>query len=347
MSGTDDQGNGVEPLNPRETSVLYGHAEAERALLAAYRGARFPHSWLIGGPVGIGKATLAYRMARFVLAHPDPRAPPVQTATSLQVDADHPVARRIAAQAHGDLLVLERTINEKTNKLYQDIRVDDVRRTVTFFGSTAGEGGWRVAIVDPVDELNPSGANALLKILEEPPRRAVLLLVSHSAARVLPTIRSRCRLLALRPLAAEDVARAVAAAVGGSPDAADIAAASAAADGSVRRALALLDGDALALRNCIMALLEHLPAVDPRALHALGDRLYGTDPVPLAAFVDTVNAWLSLRLTAGEEAPARRAQLAEVWEKVNAAARDADTFNLERKPLVFNVFSWLAEASRG
>jgi DNA polymerase-3 subunit delta' len=271
----------------------------------------------------------------------------VQTATSLQVDADHPVARRIAAQAQGDLLVLERTINEKTNKLYQDIRVDDVRRTVTFFGSTAGEGGWRVAIVDPVDELNPSGANALLKILEEPPRRAVLLLVSHSAARVLPTIRSRCRLLALRPLAAEDVARAVAAAVGGRPDAADIAAASAAADGSVRRALALLDGDALDLRNSIMALLEHLPAVDPRALHALGDRLYGTDPAPLAAFVDTVNAWLSLRLTAGEEAPARRAQLAEVWEKVNAAARDADTFNLERKPLVFNVFSWLAEASRG
>ncbi len=347
MSDTDDEADGVEPPPPRETTVLYGHAEAERALLAAYRGARFPHAWLIGGPAGIGKATLAYRMARFVLAHPDPGAPPVQTAKSLHVDADHPVARRIAAQAQGDLLVLERTVNEKTNKLYQDIRVDDVRRTVTFFGSTAGEGGWRVAIVDPVDELNPSGANALLKVLEEPPRRAVLLLVSHSAARVLPTIRSRCRLLALRPLAADDVARAVAAAIGGSPDAADITAASAVADGSVRRALALLDGDALDLRNRIMALLEGLPAVDPRALHALGDRLYGTDPAPLAAFVDTVNAWLSLRLTAGERAPARLARLAEVWEKVNAAARDADTFNLERKPLVFNVFSWLAEASRG
>src|SRR5205814_7203908 len=175
----------------------------------------FPHSWLIGGPVGIGKATLAYRMARFVLAHPDPRAPLVQTATSLAVDGDHPVARRIAAQAQGDLLVLERTINEKTGKLYQDIRVEDVRRTVGFFGSTPGEGGWRVAIVDSVDELNPSGANALLKVLEEPPRRAVLLLVNHSAARVLPTIRSRCRLLALRPLSAEDVARAAAAALGG------------------------------------------------------------------------------------------------------------------------------------
>jgi DNA polymerase-3 subunit delta' len=271
----------------------------------------------------------------------------VQKATSLHVDADHPVARRIAAQAHGDLLVLERTINEKTNKLRQDIQVDDVRRTVTFFGSTAGEGGWRIAIVDSVDELNREGANALLKILEEPPRRAVLLLISHSAARVLPTIRSRCRLLALRPLPAADVARAAATAIGEDPDAADIRAAAAAADGSVQRALALLDGEALDLRNRITALLERLPAVDPRALHALGDRLSGTDPATLMAFVDSVNAWLSARLDTSEPDSARLARVAEVWEKVNSSARDVETFNLERKPLVFNVFGWLAEASRG
>ena len=286
-------------------------------------------------------------MARFVLAHPDPRTPAVQRATSLQVDADHPVARRIAAQAHGDLLVLERTINEKTNKLRQDIQVDDVRRTVTFFGSTAGEGGWRVAIVDAVDELNREGANALLKVLEEPPRRAVLLLVSHSAARVLPTIRSRCRLLALRPLLATEVARAAATAIGEDAEAANIKAAAAVADGSVRRALALLDGEALDLRSRITALLEQLPAVDPRALHALGDRLYGSDPATLAAFVDTVNAWLSARLSSGEPDRARIVRVAEVWERVNCSARDVETFNLERKPLVFNVFGWLAEASRG
>jgi DNA polymerase-3 subunit delta' len=337
----------IEPPPPRETTVFFGHAHAEQALLAAYRGARFPHAWLIAGPAGIGKATLAYRMARFMLAHPHPPAPQVQSAKSLHVNPDHPVARRIAAQAQGDLLVLERTINEKTGKLRQDIQVDDVRRTVTFFGSTAGEGGWRVAIVDAVDDLNPSGANALLKILEEPPRRAVLLLVSRSAARVLPTMRSRCRVLALRPLAADDVARAVAAASGGRSDAPDIAAASAAADGSVGRALALLEGDALELRNRTVTLLEGLPSVDPRALHALGDQLYGVDPAPLVTFVDTVNAWLSARLTAGEQAPARLARLAEAWEKVNAAARGVEEYNLERKPLVFNVFGWLAEASRG
>jgi DNA polymerase-3 subunit delta' len=344
---SDADAEGVEPRAPRETTVLHGQAEAERALLEAYRGRRFHHAWLIAGPAGIGKATLAYRMARFVLAHPDPRTPAVQRATSLQVDADHPVARRIAAQAHGDLLVLERTINEKTNKLRQDIQVDDVRRTVTFFGSTAGEGGWRVAIVDAVDELNREGANALLKVLEEPPRRAVLLLVSHSAARVLPTIRSRCRLLALRPLLATEVARAAATAIGEDAEAANIKAAAAVADGSVRCALALLDGEALDLRSRITALLEQLPAVDPRALHALGDRLYGSDPATLAAFVDTVNAWLSARLSSGEPDRARIARVAEVWERINCSARDVETFNLERKPLVFNVFGWLAEASRG
>jgi DNA polymerase III subunit delta' len=347
MSEADDAAGDIEPRAPRGTVVLYGHAEAESTLLEAYRSARFPHAWLITGPAGIGKATLAYRLARFILAHPDPRATAVATATSLAVDADHPVARRIAVQAQGDLLVLERTINEKTGKLYQDIRVDDVRRTVTFFGSTPGEGGWRIAIVDTVDELNPSGANALLKVLEEPPRRGVLLLVSHSAARVLPTIRSRCRVLALRPLSAADVGRAAAAALAEEGAAADIAAAAAVADGSVRRALALLDGDALDLRNGIVALLERLPAVDPRALHALGDRLYGTDAATLAAFVDTVNGWLSARLAAGAEDPARLARVAEAWERINHAAGEVDEYNLERKPLVFNVFGWLAEASRG
>ena len=347
MSEVERDSDGVEPRLPRETTVLYGHAEAERALLDAYRSGRFPHAWLLTGPAGIGKATLAYRLARFILAHPDPLAPAVQGASSLEVTADDLVARRIAAQAQGDLLVLERVINEKTGKLFQDIRVDDVRRTVTFFGSTAGEGSWRIAIVDSVDELNPSGANALLKVLEEPPLRAVLLLVSHSTARVLPTIRSRCRLLALRPLSTGDVARAATAALGDEVGAARIAVAAAAADGSVRRALTFLQGDALELRNGIVALLERLPAVDPRALHALGDRLYGTDPATLAAFVDTVNGWLSARLTTAAPDPARLARVADAWEKVNRAAQDVDEYNLERKPLVFNVFGWLAEAARG
>ncbi|MGA3310046.1 MAG: DNA polymerase III subunit delta' [Xanthobacteraceae bacterium] len=331
---------------PRRTEMLFGHADTEAALLAAYRSGRVPHAFLLMGPKGIGKATLAYRMARFVLAHPDPTAPAVQAATSLAVDPRHPVARRMAAQAQGDLLILERTANEK-GVLRQQIAVEQVRRTVSFFGATAGEGGWRIAIVDAVDELNRSGANALLKVLEEPPLRALLLLVCHCAARVPATLRSRCRIMTLRPLAQTDVAAALAAAVGYPSSDPRVEAAAAAADGSVQRALAFLDEGALALRRRALGELDRLPALNANALHALGDALAGADPQPLAAFVDTVNAWLAQRLDRKEDEIGRLARLAEAWERINQAARDAETYNLERKPLVFSVFGLLAEATRG
>jgi DNA polymerase-3 subunit delta' len=343
---SDDEAD-IDVLRPRETGALFGRAEAERTLLEAYKGGRIPHAWLIGGSPGIGKATLAYRLARFVLAHPDPQAPAVQKAASLAVDADHPVARRIAAQAQGDLLVLERLINEDTGKLYTVIRVDDVRRAVPFFGSTAGEGGWRIAIVDAVDNLQREGANALLKVLEEPPARTLLLLVSHAPGRELPTIRSRCRRLLLRSLDAADVARAFAAATGRNADDADVQEVAAASDGSVARALGFLDGPALVLRQRVLELFAQLPDPDPRALHALGDALGGSEPQTLAAFMDMVNGWLSARLS-GDTRPAHQlARTAEVWDKVNRAAREVETYNLERKPLVFAVFGLLAEAARG
>ena len=342
---TDDDEIDEAP-HPRATTGLFGQAPAEAALLAAYRSGRVPHAFLIAGPQGIGKATMAYRMARFVLAHPDPAAADVATATSLFVDAKHPVARRIAAQAQPDLLVIERTLNDK-GVLHKQIAVEDIRKTVAFFGSTAGEGGWRVAIVDAVDELNRSGANALLKVLEEPPQRALLLLVSHSAARVPATLRSRCRILTLRPLGAADVVAALAAATGAAVDDPDLAAAAAAADGSVARARAFLDEGTLTLRRQALDLLDRLPALDARALHALGEALAGTDPGPLAAFVDTVNAWLSQRLAREPNALARAHRLADASESINRAARDAETYNLERKPLIFSVFGLLAEATRG
>jgi DNA polymerase-3 subunit delta' len=341
MSARDDA---IEPLLPRQTQVLFGHSEAEQAFLDAYRAGRMPHAWLIGGPRGIGKATLAYRMARFVLAHAEPAVPAVRRATSLALEPDHPVARRVAAQGHPDLLVVERTVGDN-DKLRTLIAVDDVRRTIGFFGSTAGEGGWRVCIVDAADELNAAGANALLKILEEPPEKALLVVVSHAPGRLLPTIRSRCRRLALRPLSAEDVAWAASAAVGREASGPELERAAAASDGSVARAIELLGGKALDVREKVTALLGKLPAVDPRDLHALGDTL-GRDESSFTAFVDTVRDWLSAKLAA-REAPGRLAAVAEAWERVNRAARDVEVFNLERKPFVFNVFGWLAEASRG
>jgi DNA polymerase-3 subunit delta' len=335
----------AEIPHPRATTVLYGHAEAEQAFLEAYRGGRMPHAWLIGGPRGIGKATLAYRMARFVFAQPDQASPAVRAARSLALPPDDPAVRRVAAQGHSDLLALERTAGE-TGKLRSVIQVDDVRRTIGFFGSTAGEGGWRICIVDAADELNAAGANALLKILEEPPAKSLLLVVTHSPGRLLPTIRSRCRRLALRPLAPEDVARAVADALQRDAGEGDIKAAALAADGSVARALELLGGSALKVREQVNTLLTALPAVDPRSLHALGDAL-GRDENALNAFVDAVRDWLSARVTVKGAEPAHRARMAEAWEKLNAAARDVEIFHLERKPFVFNVFDWLAAASRG
>jgi DNA polymerase-3 subunit delta' len=175
----------------------------------------------------------------------------------------------------------------------------------------------------------------------------LLLLVNNAPGRELPTLRSRCRRLLLRPLDAADVARAVTTATGRSADDPEVQEAADAAEGSVARAISLLDGPAVALRQRVLDLFAQLPDPDPRALHALGDALGGSEPQTLATFMDMVNGWLSARLS-GKPHPARQmARTAEVWEKVNRAAREVETYNLERKPLVFAVFGLLAEAARG
>ncbi len=336
----------LEVRAPRETSVLFGHRAAEATLLEAYRSGRIPHAWLIGGPPGIGKATLAYRMARFVLAHPEPAATEVQGAATLDVDPASATAKHIAGGSHGGLLVLERTLNER-GVLRTAISVEDARKTVTFFGATAAGGGWRICVVDTVDELNANSANALLKVVEEPPPRSLFLLLSNAPARVLATIQSRCRKLTLRPLAASEVIRAAAAAAGLPDTDPALFRASGAAEGSVGRALILLGGSALGLQERTAQLLKSLPDVDPKALHALGDALAGNDRTTLATFVDCVERWLIERLGNGSNANlASLARFSEVWEKVLRDARDTQEYNLERKPLVFSVFGMLAEAMR-
>jgi len=151
--------------------------------------------------------------------------------------------------------------------------------------------------------------------------------------------------LLLRPLESADVARAVAAATGRNADERDVLEAANAAGGSVSRALSLLDDKARALRQRVLDLIAQLPDPDPRALHALGDALGGSEPQTLAAFIDLVNAWLATRVESGAETQ-RLNRLALAWDKINRAAREADAYNLERKPLVFAVFGALAEAAR-
>ena len=338
MSGSADDG----VPNPRLTGALFGHSGAERALLDAYRSGRIPHAWLIGGPPGIGKATLAFRMARFVLAHPDPTAPAVQAAATLAVAPDHRVAGMISAQAHPDLLVLERTLSD-TGKLRTVIRVDDARKVTSFLGATAGLGGWRVVIVDAVDDLNAESANALLKGLEEPPARTLFLLVSHAPGSVLPTIRSRCHRVLLRALASGDLAQALAAATGEEPDPAIVAA----SEGSVSRALSLSEGPAFKLRRQTTALLARLPAIDMRELHALADGLAVADARVFEIVMDAVSDWLSARLEESVHDKDRAVQVADLWGDLNAASLQVDAYNLDRKPLIFKTFGRLADAARG
>jgi len=345
-----------EDLGPRAASVLYGHAAAEQALLEAYKSGRIAHAWLIGGPPGIGKATLAFRFARFVLAHPDPRSAEVQSATTLAVDSENAVARRIAAQAQGDLRVLERVINEQTGKLYTNIRVEDVRRVVTFFSGTAGEGGWRVVIVDPVDDLNPNAANAMLKILEEPTKRALLLLVCNAPGSVLPTIRSRCRRLDLTPLAEAEIDALLARL---RPDLDEAARRPLArlAEGSIGRALALADEDGLDLYRGMVKLIGGLPAAI-EAAHALSDRLARANAEPAYDSLCSLYGWWLARTARAAatgqgieeivEGEAKAAQylveriglerLVEVWEKTTQLFAQADALNLDRKQVILNAF---------
>ena len=340
----------VSPPHPRETNAWFGHQAAEQSILDAYRGGRMPHAWLIGGPHGIGKATLAYRTARFVLAHPDPGSPSVQSVQSLALPADHRIARLVAAQGHPDLLVLDRRADDE-GKVPTVIPVERARKLVAFLGSTPREAGWRVVIVDSADELNVQGANTMLKLVEEPPPRALILIVSHAPGRLLATIRSRCRGLVLRPLPAADVGRAVSAALGRDAEEAAVQKAVAASEGSVARAVALMGGPLLAIRDRVIELLDRLPSTDPRGLHALGESLERADRVVLATFVDAVRDWLSARLARdlrGGVLPGRGpARLAQAWQDINTAALDAEMYNLERKPLVFKMFGSLAEAVRG
>jgi DNA polymerase-3 subunit delta' len=337
--------------HPRETLAFFGHAAAEQALLTAYRQDRMAQAWILGGLEGVGKATLAWRLARFLQAHPDPAAPEVQRAESLFVPGEAPAARRIAAMALADVFPLRRSWNEKTKKFFTEIRIDDVREIIHAFHQGSGTGGWRVAIVDCADDLNRSSANALLKLIEEPPERALFLLIAHQPGRLLPTIRSRCRKLMLGPLAPPDIAQA-ARALGGPyaatpPDVIDEAAAH--ARGSVREALRLLDGDAIAFDRTLRAMFDRLPQIDWSAVHALSDRLAGRDnEAAYATFMRALHRFLDARVkTLAGEGPGRLIGYADAWQEIGQAARETEVFNFDKKALVLGIFERLERAARG
>lgn len=256
--------------HPREAARIFGQARAEAAFLEALHTGRLHHGWLLTGPRGVGKATLAWRIARFLLAMPGPDSEPglfgaAPAPETLDLAADHPVARRIAVGSDPGLYHITRRVNEKTGRLRDRIVAEDVRGLGRFVQLSAADGGRRVVIIDSADEMNTQAANALLKMLEEPPARTTLLLVSHQPAALLPTIRSRCRDLRLVPLGPADMTSAITQA--GADPGRDTAAVTELSGGSVGEALRLIHLGGPGLYAELIAIARLLPALDrPRAL---------------------------------------------------------------------------------
>lgn len=255
--------------HPRDTVLLFGHDAAEATFLSAFNSGRLHHGWLISGPRGVGKATLAWRIARFLLDAPVDDGglfgapPPPET---LDTPNDTPLARRLHALSEPRLFLLRRPWDDKNSRLRQEITVEEARALKSFFAMSAADGGRRVAIIDAADELNTSAANAVLKLLEEPPAGATFLLIAHQPHRLLPTIRSRCRELRLSALPPDALAKALTAAGG---EVADDQAQPLAelAGGSVGEAFRLTNLDGLKLYALLIDLFSSLPRLDrPRAL---------------------------------------------------------------------------------
>jgi DNA polymerase-3 subunit delta' len=350
-------------LHPRETPALIGRAAVELELAQAFVGGRMHHAWLIVGPEGIGKATLAYRLARHVLAAPKERDPAGQ---SLEIAPETAAARQVRALSHPGLLVLRRPYDVRAKRIVASIPVDEVRRLKSFLGLTAAEGTWRVVIVDAADELNLNAANALLKSLEEPPARALFLLIASEPSRLLPTMRSRCRRLDLAPLAGEPLRKATEAALSAAemdlPDAQRWPLLERLAEGSVRRALQLAGSGGLELYERIDSLLSALPQIDWPAVHTLADQLsLAANEQRFEAFYDLLLDLLArlVRARATGHAAASELALAEqlipegrladwaaLWEAILRERAETALLNLDKRALMLGTFSSLEALAR-
>jgi DNA polymerase-3 subunit delta' len=310
-----------DALRPAETFRFVGHEAAEAALAEGLKGGRMHHAWLITGPKGVGKATLAFRAARVALGAR------ITGPRPLDVDPHDPVARRIAANAHADFFLLERGLNER-GKLRRDISAEEARKVGGFFALSSAVGGRRVAIVDAVDDLNRFGANAILKTLEEPPDKALLLLVCHAPGGVLATIRSRCRRLDLRPLSAEDMATVVEA------DAETLRLAA----GRPGRAHALMSAGkgAQTLSHTIQGALSRIGQEGGRPLLEMAAASGGEER--LALTLDAVEDWIRRAAASAAGAPLADASAiakesaprwAEAYAALEALRREADELDMD------------------
>ncbi|HWA92472.1 MAG TPA: DNA polymerase III subunit delta' [Rhizomicrobium sp.] len=327
--------------HPRETHGLVGQDEALARAARVLRGGRPPQAWLISGPPGIGKATLAYRVARYLLEYGATDRGPAD----LSVPEKSGAALQVAAGSHPGLLVLKRSVNPDTGKVMTVLSVDEIRRLAGFFGMTSGAGGWRVAIVDTADDMNEAAANALLKLLEEPPSRAMLLLVANVPGRLLPTIRSRCQRLDLRPLDDATMETELKTLLP-ERDAKERASLARLSGGSIGMALQLAGGEGTSLAAEADRLIEHASEPDIPALMAFADRMSRmTDG--LEDFGTFLGRTLADRIRArAAKNPARLDRWVEAWERLNRLFGRSSALHLDPRQTLLGAAGALSAASR-
>ncbi|HVE21143.1 MAG TPA: DNA polymerase III subunit delta' [Acidocella sp.] len=321
-------------LDPRANPHFRGHESAVAALHHAAMSGRLHHGWLISGQPGIGKATLAFRFARWLLAG--------ESSADLSVPETAPVFRRVAAGTHPDLFTVERRVNVKTERLQSEIVIATVQEASAFMRLTPAEGGWRVVVIDGAEDMNPNAANALLKVLEEPPARAILLLVSSAPGRLLPTIRSRCRALPLAPLPETDMAALLAAYapdLGGEEHARLVRL----AEGSIGTALSLAE-DGIAVAGLVDEVLA--APVSPARAQAIADNVAraveGVDKFD--TFMTLLRAGLAAHTRAAARAGQPAAQLAgrvALWQEFAKLEHEVLGLNLDKRAAVIVALSQL------
>ncbi|WP_410216958.1 DNA polymerase III subunit delta' [Paracoccus sp. (in: a-proteobacteria)] len=340
--------------HPRHSTRVIGQDAAIATFTEAALGQRLHHAWLLTGPRGVGKATLAWAIARWLLSG--------SRHTDLSVDPSAPELRRISALSESRLQLIRRPWDDKTGRLRAEITVDEIRRLLSFFHLSAAEGGRRVAIIDAADDMNVAAANALLKVLEEPPADALILMIAHQPAGLLPTIRSRCRTLRLAPLKPRPMA-GILADMGIDQDAEALAALS---DGSVGEALRLAGQGGLDLYQDLVDLFATLPRMDRLAAAKFADNATGragADGDPFDLTITVLDRFLTRMARAGlMGAPLPQAargegalmtrlspddHAARIWaeaqSRLSARARTGRAVNLDPAALVMDMVLELAQ----
>ena len=330
-------------IPPAANPLLFGHAAAEDFLAQSYRSGKGHHAILLEGPEGIGKATLAFRFADHVLRHPDPVSAPPHLADP---DPESETRRQMAAGASHNVLHLERPVDPKSGRLKTAITVDETRKLGKFFGQTSGTGNWRIAIIDPADDMNANAANALLKILEEPPRRSMLLLLAHSPGKLLPTIRSRCMRLRLNPLDRGDMLSALGH-LGVKMPAGQEEQIVSMADGSVAEALVLVNHGGLDILAAFRDIIADPGPARRRKMQKLADVLSGKDAGMIHDFfisrvTGELMAMARARAVAGDAATADR--LAKLSSDLGEKIALSLGYNLDKKQTILSILEAFAQA---